>query len=129
MTPFGARVRELRKARGTTLSQMARQLGVSSAYLSALEHGKRGRPPFTLVQGVIHVLGVIWDEADDLVRLADISDPRVTIETAGLDPAATWLANRLARSIAHLDMSALARINAMLDEVEAAAPAPSPTPR
>ena len=122
MTPFGARVRELRHKRQVTMSQMAAQLGVSAAYLSALEHGKRGRPSFTLVQGVIHVLGVIWDEADELVRLADMSDPRVTLDTAGLEPAATYLANRLAGAIGALDDVALARLIAVLDENEAAKP-------
>ena len=73
---------------------------MTPAYLSALEHGKRGRPTFALIQGVIHLLGVIWDEADELVRLADLSHPRVTVDTAGLEPEATLLANRLAREIA-----------------------------
>jgi transcriptional regulator with XRE-family HTH domain len=115
MTPFGARVRELRAARAMTLSAMAGQLGVSPAYLSALEHGKRGRPPFALMQGIIHVLGVIWDEADELVRLADISHPRIVIDTSGLDPAATRLANRLASSIAELSPETLARLETVLD--------------
>ena len=44
MTPFGDRMRKLRSERGITLKEMAEALGVSSAYLSALEHGKRGRP-------------------------------------------------------------------------------------
>jgi transcriptional regulator with XRE-family HTH domain len=118
MTPFGARVRALRAERGVTLSQMAAQLGVSAAYISALEHGKRGKPPFVLVQGIIHLLGIIWDEADELLRLADLSDPRVTIDTAGLDPAATMLANRLARSIATLDPVSMARLTAVLDDAD-----------
>jgi transcriptional regulator with XRE-family HTH domain len=116
MTPFGRRVRELRELRGITLVQMAEGLGVTPAYLSALEHGKRGRPTFTLIQGAIHLLGVIWDEADELVRLADLSHPRVTVDTAGLDPEATLLANRLAREIAELDGEDLRRLAAILDE-------------
>ncbi len=44
MTPFGERVRSLRDAKGVTLKQMATDLSISSAYLSALEHGKRGQP-------------------------------------------------------------------------------------
>ena len=119
MTPFGQRVRDLRAARNVTLAQMAGQLGVTPAYLSALEHGRRGRPTFTLIQGVIHVLGVIWDEADELVRLADLSHPRVTVDTAGLAPEATMLANRLAREIAGLDADALRRVTRVLDEASA----------
>ncbi|WP_336814782.1 helix-turn-helix domain-containing protein [Bosea sp. MMO-172] len=119
MTPFGQRVRALREARGMTLAQMADGLGVSPAYLSALEHGKRGRPTFTLIQGAIHLLGVIWDEADELVRLADLSHPRVVIDTAGLDPEATLLANRLAREIDLLEGEDLRRLAAVLDEAAA----------
>lgn len=119
MTPFGQRVREHREQRGITLAEMAGVLGVTPAYLSALEHGKRGRPTFTLIQGVIHVLGVIWDEADELVRLADLSHPRVTVDTAGLEPDATLLANRLARDIGDLDAGELNRLAVVLDEAAA----------
>ena len=115
MTPFGQRVRELRAQRGVSLAWMAEQLGVSAAYLSALEHGKRGKPTFTLIQGMIHHLGVIWDDADELVRLAEISGPRVTIDTAGLEPAATLFANRLARQIRDLSEAELAALNRVLD--------------
>ncbi|MCO5090494.1 helix-turn-helix domain-containing protein [Bosea sp. (in: a-proteobacteria)] len=116
MTPFGRRVRALREARGMSLAQMAEGLGVTPAYLSALEHGKRGRPTFTLVQGTIHLLGVIWDEADELVRLADLSHPRAVVDTAGLAPEATLLANRLAHEIAALEGEDLRRLTAILDE-------------
>ena len=119
MTPFGQRVRDLRSQRGITLAQMAEGLGVTPAYLSALEHGKRGRPTFTLIQGAIHLLGVIWDEADELVRLADLSHPRVTVDTAGLDPEATLLANRLSREIATLEKDELQRLAGILDEAAA----------
>jgi len=103
MTPFGAELRRLRKARDVTLTQMAASLGVSSAYLSALEHGHRGRPSFSLIQRIIAYFNVIWDEAEKLERLAQISDPRVTVDTSGLDPRATELANRLAQTIGTLN--------------------------
>ena len=119
MTPYGRRVRELRAARGVTLAQMAQALGVTPAYLSALEHGKRGQPTFTLIQGAIHVLGIIWDEADELIRLADLSHPRVVIDTAGLDPEATLFANRLAREIGLLEDEDLRRLAVVLDEAAA----------
>jgi transcriptional regulator with XRE-family HTH domain len=115
MTPFGARVREIRRRNGLSQKEFAARLGVSAAYVSALEHGRRGRPTFALVQGVIHELGVIWDEADELVKLADLSDPRVVIDTSGLEPEATLLANRLARAIRDLAPDEIARLNAALE--------------
>lgn len=107
MTPFGAKLRELRAARGVTLKAMAEAIGVSAAYLSALEHGRRGAPTWYLVQRIITFFNVIWDEAEELERLAEDSDPRITIDTAGLSPRATQLANRLARQIGSLGESEL----------------------
>ena len=69
MTPFGARVRELRRERGLLLKDMAAHLGVSSAYLSALERGERGKPTWTLLQGVLQYFRIIWDEADEVIDL------------------------------------------------------------
>ena len=81
MTPLGAKLRQLREERGVTLKDMAKSLRVSSAYLSALEHGKRGKPTWILLQRIITYFNVIWDEAEELQRLAEISDPRVTMST------------------------------------------------
>jgi transcriptional regulator with XRE-family HTH domain len=114
VTPLGAKMRELRASRGVTLKQMASALNVSSAYLSALEHGKRGRPTWILLQRIIHYFNVIWDEAEELQRLAELSDPRIAIDTGGLSPEATELANRLARDISRLTPEDLGALKAEL---------------
>ncbi len=102
MTPFGARMRKLRSEKGVTQRDMAKSIGVSSAYLSALEHGKRGRPSWYLIQRIINYFNVIWDDADQIIALAHMSHPRITIDTSGLSPKATALANQLADQIAEL---------------------------
>jgi transcriptional regulator with XRE-family HTH domain len=116
MTPFGERVRQLRRQRGRSLKDMAAHLGVSSAYLSALERGDRGRPTWTLVQGIIGYFNIIWDEAEDLQRLADLSYPKPKIDTAGKGAKATFVANRLSREIGSLSDADLDAIIAVLDE-------------
>lgn len=108
MTPFGAKIRALREAKGIAMKDMAVDLNVSAAYLSALEHGKRGRPAPGLVMQIAGYLGCIWDEAEDLKTLAELSHPRVVIDTAGLAPDRTELANRLARRIRDLPDEAVA---------------------
>jgi transcriptional regulator with XRE-family HTH domain len=115
MTPFGERVRRLRRERGLLLKDMAAHLGVSSAYLSALERGERGKPTWTLIQGVIHYFNIIWDEADELARLADLSEPRVKVETGSTTPRKTLFANRLAREIAALSDQEVEALLAVLD--------------
>ncbi|MBS0642617.1 MAG: helix-turn-helix domain-containing protein [Acetobacteraceae bacterium] len=115
MTPFGARLRTLRADRGITLKQLAEALQVSAAYLSALEHGKRGAPSAGLVHQVNEFFGLIWDEADDLTRLARLSNPRITVNTAGLTPEQTALANRLAQMIRRLSPETVAALHAVLD--------------
>lgn len=103
MTPFGKRLRELRQRKRVTQKRMAADLGVSPAYLSALEHGRRGRPSPGLVLQVCGYFGLIWDDAEDLKRLARASHPRAVLDTAGLSPKATELANLLADSLHELD--------------------------
>jgi transcriptional regulator with XRE-family HTH domain len=107
VTPFGAKLRALRAERGTSQKEMAAALGVSAAYLSALEHGRRGVPNWGFVQKVIGYFNVIWDDAEELEQLAFISNPRVVIDTSGLTPEATRLANLLAEKIGDLDRAAL----------------------
>jgi hypothetical protein len=67
------------------------------------------------VQKVIGYFNVIWDEAEELERLAALSDPRVVIDTAGLSPELTRFANRLARSVRHLTAQDVARLETVLD--------------
>ena len=113
MTPFGEKLRSLRRQRGISLKQMADDLHLSSAYLSALEHGHRGRPSPGLVMQILGYFNVIWDEAEELKELAYLSHPKVTIDTAGLSPEATLLANRLALRIDDLtseELEALLKI-------------------
>jgi transcriptional regulator with XRE-family HTH domain len=107
-----------------TLRCLAGELQVSAAYLSALEHGRRGAPSAGLVHQVNEVFGLIWDDAEDLARLARLSRPRVVVDAAGLTPEQTALANRLAQSLHRLAPETVASLHAILD-----ATAPQPKPR
>lgn len=110
MTPFGQRLRELRGQHDRTLKDMARALRVSSAYLSALEHGRRAQPKPGFVQQVAAYFNLAWEEVDELKALAVLSDPKPVIDTGGLSPLATEVANRLRARIGALDEIALKAI-------------------
>ena len=117
MTPFGERLIELRRMRGVTQKEMAAELGVSAAYLSALEHGRRGTPTWFMVQKIIGYFNIIWDEAEELQRLAASSQPRVVIDTGGLPPAATAFANRLRDAMPRLSAADLELLDGQLKKL------------
>lgn len=99
MTPFGARLRALRQARGETARDLAQRLGVTPAYISALEHGHRGRPSRRFVELVCQHYGIIWDDAEALQALARRSHPRVVVDAGGLTPTHVELANVMAERL------------------------------
>lgn len=109
-TPFGEQLRALRQERDVTLKDLSEALGVSQAYLSALETGRRPRPTPARVDQICAYFGIIWDEAEALKDLARVSQPRITVDTTGLSPEATRLANRLAQRIRRLDDETLRKI-------------------
>lgn len=115
MTPFGEALRQLRLRKGVTQKEMAAALDVTPAYLSALEHGKRGLPTFVLLQRIAGYFNIIWDEAEELFMLARGSDPRVVIDTSGMAPEYTALANRLAQRFRHLNAQTVAALDAVLE--------------
>ena len=116
MTPFGERMRQLRRQKGVSQKQMAGAIGVSAAYLSALEHGRRGTPTWPLVQKIIGYFNVIWDDAAEVEALAWSSDPRVVVDTGGLSPRATALANLLSQQVARLTDDDLVALTVLLEE-------------
>ena len=102
MTPFGVKIRDWRQRKNRTLHQQAEALGVTAAYLSALETGTRGRPSAVLVDQICVWLGLIWDDAEELKRLAGLSHPKPTINARGSNAEAVYLANFLAHNIKNI---------------------------
>src|SRR3546814_11417921 len=80
-----------------------------------MEPGRRGKPSRRFVHRVCQFLGIIWDEAEELQHLADLSHPRVVVDTAGLSVKATLFANLLAGRIAGMDEETFDRL---LREIE-----------
>ncbi len=102
MTPFGVKIRDWRQRKNRTLHQQAEVLGISAAYLSALETGARGRPSAVLVDQICVWLGLIWDDAEELKQLAALSHPKPTINARDQSAEGIYMVNFLAQNIDRL---------------------------
>ena len=112
---FGSKVRELRERHGLAQRQLAERLGVSPAYLSQLESGKKGRPSDRLIHAICHQFGLIWDDADDLFLLADSSRRVVKIDTTKLDAHKTEAAKLFAEKLSGLSNKQLNQLMSVLE--------------
>ena len=99
MTPFGFKLKSLRKKKNVSITKLAKALKISTAYLSMLENGKRGNPPDGMVELICVYLDLTWDDSEDLKDLAKISDINVQINTKSLGIDATTLTNVLKNNI------------------------------
>jgi len=74
---FGERVRELRKAKGLTLRQLAPQVGVGFTYLSRVENGRLNYGDYPS-ESLIHKLAEALDaNEDELLLLAEKIPERI----------------------------------------------------
>ena len=67
---FGERVRELRQAKGLTQRDLAKEAGISYAYVSKVETGTMPPPRHKIITTLASVLGVSDKETDELFGLA-----------------------------------------------------------
>ena len=71
-----------------------------------------------LVLQIVTYFDLGWEEQEELETLIRLSDPRVRVDTSGLNPKATELANRLARRIRHLPEAVIDRLLHILRDEE-----------
>lgn len=95
---YGAFVRAIRKQNGETLADMSAKLGVSIAFLSALETGQKIVPLF-YIDKIADAYGLNAEEKEELANTVDISNSRIIIQLADLDSERVSVALKLARTI------------------------------
>lgn len=110
VTSFGKALRKLRIDRGMVLKNMADMLGVSSAYLSAIELGKRAIPD-SLVNSVAAAFGLSGQEASDLRKQAEISQPSLKVDMSDAEDQNKELMLVFARKFKDLSPEQLDKLN------------------
>lgn len=114
MTPFGMFMRRLRLENGMLLKDTAEAMGVSSAYLSALEHGKKGPPSAEFVAKLETKLKLDTERRADLRRAVRDSATNLAIPSK-VTPLGFQAAHAFARKLPNLSEHQLKQV---LDLVE-----------
>ncbi|ENZ77831.1 MULTISPECIES: helix-turn-helix domain-containing protein [Ralstonia] len=115
LTPFGKAVRKARLDAEVTLSDMAAALDVTSAFLSALETGRKKIPP-QLAERVEAYFDKQGVHTEKLQPLADVSNKSVSLD--GLSPQHQMMVAGFARaSWDQLDSKDLDNLTQLLKKI------------
>lgn len=96
LTEFGKKLRTLRIEHGKTLSDLGNLLDLSSAFISAIETGRKSVPA-GFARKVADVLGLNTQEASELDRAASKSVAAINLPLEGRSDHAKELAVAFAR--------------------------------
>ena len=114
--PFGTVLREYREAAAISLGALARQLGVSAAYLSDVERGNR--PPL-VQEKIVKAASVLDADLDLLLRVAAETKGSIQLPVgADSSTRAKEVGAMLARQWNDMSESKLRRIKQLLEEEE-----------
>lgn len=115
MTPFGMFMRKLRLEKGLLLKDIATLTDVSSAYLSALEHGKKGVPSADFVSQLENKLKLNASQRHELRRAVRDSATNLAIPPKS-KPFTYETVHAFARKLPSLSERQLRDIKQILDQ-------------
>ena len=118
LTSFGKEVRKRRIDSAVTLGQMAEALGVSPAYLSAIEMGKRNLP-LELLEKISIYFKLPPDEKIQLTRLAEASQKTVSINLSNANLQTREVIASFARNFTNLSREDIFKIKRILEPDDA----------
>jgi transcriptional regulator with XRE-family HTH domain len=115
LSRFGKTVRKLRIDKGVTLKAMATSLGKTSAYLSAVETGRKNVPS-ELVDQIAAYFSLPSGETTELKRAAEESRSEITLPMVGFSDTQREVAAAFARQFPSLTDEELKQIRTLLEK-------------
>ena len=113
-TEFGDKVQKLRQLAGMTLYEVAQKMGMSTAFLSSVENGKK-RVPDDFVEKLGRALPAAAAQVGELEALANQAREQVVVPLPKASRNDADLATVLARKFNSLSEAQKNRIRAILD--------------
>lgn len=116
LTKFGKELRRIRIEKSELLKDMADRLGVTSSYLSAVEHGKRDIPQ-NWIDRIVSLYSLGNQEKKCLVEAAKLSILSVKINLKGKPDSTTELVNAFARKLNSFSEEDVDKMMKLIDSV------------
>ena len=113
LTELGKALRRIRLDRNQLLKDMAKILGVTPAYLSAIENGKR-KPTKDLLNNIHHRYELSSNEINNLNEAYSKTISEITIDMAGVSASQSDLGLIFARKIDSLSEEQISEIKRLL---------------
>ncbi|RQW70336.1 XRE family transcriptional regulator [Halomonas sp. YLB-10] len=104
ITALGKLLRQHRIANGEVMKELAEAVGVSSAYLSAVEHGKKAASD-KLLSGVASHYHLDESAQEEIKYASELSQPLVSISLSDAEEEERLLAVSFARKFKGLESS------------------------
>lgn len=116
ISKFGLYIRKIREQENDSLRQMAIKLGISAAFLSAMEVGRK-QIPLEYVEKIKGIYNLTKEQEVELENSIYETNERVPIELASMNEAQKDVSLMFARKIKTADEDLLRKLKeALLDE-------------
>ena len=115
LSNYGKILRKIRIDKGLTMAQMAKAVGITSAYLSTIERGKRNIPK-SLTQNVINHYKLSNEQVAELQKAEYLSMDSFEIELSDVDLDKKTLVFTIAKNLKNMTCEQVAKINNIMEE-------------
>ena len=110
LSNYGKVLRKIRIDKGLTMAQMAKAVGITSAYLSTIERGKRNIPK-NLTRDIIGHYELSNEQVEELQKAEYLSMDSFEVELSNVDLDKRILVLSLAKNLDNMTCEQVAMIN------------------
>lgn len=110
LSEYGKILRKIRIDKGLTIAQMAKAIGITSAYLSTIERDNRNIPEY-LTKDIVNNCSLSNEQATELQKSEYASRKVLKMNLAGMETERKELLLRLSDNITSLTSSQIKQMN------------------
>ena len=116
VSEYGKTLRKIRIDKGLTMAQMAKAIGITSAYLSTIERGNR-KIPKNLTQNVIGHYKLSNEQVEELQKAELLSRDSIEIELEDMELSKKSLALSFANNLKDMTYEQVALIDDIMEGI------------